>query len=308
MKSLVIYFSQTGNTRKIAKCIGDGIIDVTGQCDLTNLNDVDLSRLSDYNLVGIGCPVFYYKEPFNVSDFVEALPQLEGQHWFIFCTHGNVLGNFFPSMSGRLHKKGAAVIGCHDTYANITVPYYPSPDFTAGHPDEYDFDQAKAFGREIARRSPQIADTDSDLLSAPIPVSSQEWVQEADRLTADYLGQIMPKLVFDKDRCSQCHACEKGCPVQGIEIEADPPRLQNPCIYCLHCVNICPSLAISANWDGLVKIALAYHARYRKELDKAAARGEFRWLINPETINCNDPLYQQRARQIKKAGGMIVKV
>ena len=29
------------------------------------------------------------------------------------------------------------------------------------------------------------------------------------------------------------------------------------------------------------------------------ARGEFRWLIDPETINCDDPLYKQREREIK---------
>jgi flavodoxin len=45
MKSLVIFFSQTGNTRKIAECIHDGIIDVTGQCDITDLNNIDVNLL-----------------------------------------------------------------------------------------------------------------------------------------------------------------------------------------------------------------------------------------------------------------------
>jgi menaquinone-dependent protoporphyrinogen IX oxidase len=38
MKTLIIYFSQTGNTRKIAECIKNGIIDVTGQCDIKTMN------------------------------------------------------------------------------------------------------------------------------------------------------------------------------------------------------------------------------------------------------------------------------
>jgi flavodoxin len=38
MKTLIIYFSQTGNTRKIAECIQDGIIDVAGQCDIKTMN------------------------------------------------------------------------------------------------------------------------------------------------------------------------------------------------------------------------------------------------------------------------------
>jgi menaquinone-dependent protoporphyrinogen IX oxidase len=68
---------------------------VTGQCNLKTLNDVNTSNLLDYDLVGIGSPVFYYKEPFNVRDFIEAMPDLNGQHWFVFCTHGNVIGIFF---------------------------------------------------------------------------------------------------------------------------------------------------------------------------------------------------------------------
>jgi putative effector of murein hydrolase len=46
-------------------------------------------------------------------------------------------------------------------------------------------------------------------------------------------------------------------------------------------------------------MAPANYARYKKELDKVAARGEFRWLIDPETIVFDDPLYKQRQREIK---------
>lgn len=298
MKSLVIYFSQTGNTLKVAECIRNGILDVTGQCDITVMNDVDVKLLSDYDLIGIGCPVFYLQEPFNVRDFIDSLPELEGQHWFIFCTHGNIIGNIFSLMTKRLKGKGATVIGFHNSYASITVPFHPSPSFTTGHPDSYDYKQAKAFGREIAERSPQITNPDSDLIPSPPPVSSEE-VQQSYKLTPEYLGQITPKLSIDMEKCTQCHACENNCPVQGIDIEADPPRIQTPCIYCWRCVNVCPTLAINANWDNMVSIIPTYYARFRKMLDEAAAHGKFRWLIDPDTINCNDPLYKQRERKIK---------
>lgn len=298
VKALVIYFSQTGNTRKIAECIHDGIIDVIGQCDITTMNDVDVKFLPDYDLVGIGCPVFYLQEPFNVRYFIDSLPELRKQHWFIFCTHGNIMGNIFPLMQKRLIGKGATVIGFHNSYAGITVPFHPSPSFTTGHPDSYDLEQAKAFGREIAKRSPQITNPDSDLIPAPPPVSSEE-VQQSYMLTPEYLGQIAPKLNIDMEKCTQCHICESNCPVQGIDIEANPPRIQTPCIYCWRCVNVCPTLAINANWGYLVSTIPAYYARFRKMLDEAAAHGKFRWLIDPDTINCNDPLYKQREREIK---------
>lgn len=69
MKTLMICFSQTGNTRKLADHIKEGILSVNGQCELLDLSEVRVRRLPDYDLVGLGCPVFYYQEPFNVRDF-----------------------------------------------------------------------------------------------------------------------------------------------------------------------------------------------------------------------------------------------
>lgn len=299
MKTLIVYFSQTGNTRKIGQCIRDGIVDAAGCCDIKTLNDIDANGLLEYNLVGLGAPVFYYKEPFNVRDFIETLPDLNGQHWFVFCTHGNIIGNFFPSISQKLQKKGAVVVGFHNTYANITVPFYPKPSYTSGHPDAYDFEQAKDFGRKIAHLSPKITDKNSALIPDPAPVSSEEWIQDSNNLTEEVLDQVLPKLRMDKDTCIQCHECQENCPVQGIDIDVNPPRLQNPCIFCWRCVNVCPTLSIEADWRSLVAMAPANYARYKKELEKVSARGEFRWLIDPKTIVFDAPLYKQRKREIK---------
>jgi len=299
MKSLIIYFSQTGNTLSIAKCIYIGIMEASGTCNIKSLNEIDVNDVSDYDLVGIGSPVFYYKEPINVRNFIESLPELNGQHWFVFCTHGNIVGNFFPSVTEKLKKKGAALIGFHNSYANITVPFYPGICYTSGHPDSYDFEQAKTFGRNIARLSSEIKNKDGVFIDASYPLSSDEWIQESNTLTEEILKTFLPKLTMNSDTCTQCHKCEENCPVNGINIEEDPPRLQDPCIYCWRCVNTCPTLSIGADWEPFVRMVPTNFARYKKELDKAAARGEFRWLVDPENIASGEPLYKQREREVK---------
>ncbi|MBI4768792.1 MAG: 4Fe-4S binding protein [Deltaproteobacteria bacterium] len=299
MKTLLLYFSQTGNTEKVAKSIQDGIRDAEGLCDLIVLKEFDPALLAEYDLVGLGSPVFYYKEPFNVQDFIEGLPELNGQHWFVFCTHGNVIGNFFPSIIEKLKKKGALVIGFHNSYANITLPFYPRPSYTSGHPDLIDLEQARAFGRKIGKLSPQIKNQESELIDLSCPVSSEEWNQDSRMLTRETLEKILPKLSINPETCIQCRECEENCPVHGIDIEEDPPRIQTPCIYCWHCVNICPTLSIEADWEPLVRMAPANYSRYKKELDEVTERGEFRWLIDPELIDLNDPFYKQRQRETK---------
>jgi hypothetical protein len=39
------------------------------------------------------------------------------------------------------------------------------------------------------------------------------------------------------------------------------------------------------------------YARYREALDEAAAQGKFRWLIDPDSMNFDDPLYKQVKRK-----------
>jgi flavodoxin/ferredoxin len=301
VKTLVIYFSQTQNTRKIGEKIRDGIESVTGQCDFTPLKNVKIAELAEYQLIGIGFPVHYYKEPFNVTDFLESLPQQNNRHWFAFCTHGTVIGNTFPSIAQKLTAKKATVIGYFNSYAGIAVPYYPRPSYTSGHPDALDFEQAEQFGRDMVDRSQRIKNNRPDLIPAPEPVSSREWIKSAERTTLGFLKQHMPKLTVDPDKCIQCEACQKRCPVGGIDIYADPPKIQEPCIYCWHCTLVCPFQAIRADWENLEKIAPDNYARYRRELDKVSADGQFRWLMDPEKINFDDPLHKQLERGALKS-------
>ena len=299
MKALLICFSQTGNTRKIAERIATGIVAAGAACDLKALAEVDPTLPASYDLVGLGAPVFYYQEPFHVRDFMAALPPQKSRHWFVFCTHGNVIGNFFPSVGSQLSARGAKVIGYHNSYADITYPFYPRPSYTSGHPDAEDLARAERFGTLMVVESTRFRQQPDAPLPAPEPISSEAWIEESRRITPELLSKVMPRLSLNAETCVQCGLCQEECPVGGIDVAADPPRLQSPCIFCWRCVNICPTLSITADWRQLVAMAPANYARYKQELDKAASRGEFRWRIDPQTIVFDDPLFKQREREIK---------
>lgn len=298
MKTLIIYFSQTGFTRKVAEQIRDGVAEVTGHCELKTLTDVNQESLADYDLVGLGCPVFYYNAPFNVRDFMQGLPELADKQWFVFCSHGSVMGNTLILMAEALMDKGIRVVGYHDTYADGTIPFYPYPTLTTGHPDELEYEEARAFGREVAKRSRRIAGGEEGLIPEP-GMKNQEWTRQADTFSLDFLGQVMPRMSINEEKCVHCQECVENCPVDGIDPEADPPRIQDPCIYCFYCAKICPELAIEADWDSVVAIAPQNYARYREVLEEAEARGEFRWLMDPDSLDFDDVLYKQRQREIK---------
>lgn len=299
MKTLIICFSQTGNTRKAAEKICEGIVEVTGSCDLITLEDVDQKQLAEYDLVGLGCPVFYYREPFNISDFMADLPELNGKQWFVFCSHGSVLGLTLLSMAEGLEKKGIVVIGSHHTYADGTLPFYPYPTVTTGHPDDRDLKEAKDFGRTIAKCSMAVSKGDMSCIAKPVPVT-EEWVPgEAAMLTREFMDQTMPRLSINLETCTECGECQDACPVGGIDIEKSPPRMQDPCIYCWNCAKICPTCSIETDWSMLVGMAPDNYKRYIQALKDAEGRGEFRWLLDPDSMNYDDPLHLQQKRKFE---------
>ncbi len=302
MNTLIIYFSQTGGTLKVAEHIRDGVMDMTGQCDMVSIEEAGVASLADYDLVGLGCPVFYFQEPFNVRSFMESLPQLPGKQWFLFSTHGSSWGNIFPLMAERLKSKGIIVIGYHHTYSDSSLPYYPYPSMTHGHPDAQELGEARSFGRELITCSKRIAQGDESLIPAPEPVP-EDWVKISEMYTPEFMEQELPRLSIDMDKCTLCKDCEEGCPVDGIGVEEDPPRIQQPCIYCWNCAKICPVQAIEADWEARAAAVRENFAKYRKTLDEAAERGVFRWCIDPDTIDIDDPLYKQLDRKVKEEQG-----
>jgi flavodoxin/NAD-dependent dihydropyrimidine dehydrogenase PreA subunit len=292
MKTLILFFSQTGHTRNVADVIRNGIIEGGGHCDLLPLADADPECWSTYDLIGLGCPVFYFREPINVGSFIDRLPDLPDRPWFVFCTHGSIVGDTLRRLTEALERKSITVIGHHHTYADATLPFYPYPTLTTGHPDADDLRAAFDFGRTLTKRYREVVAGRTDAIPPAEPVPD-EWRQNADRFTPEFLARVFPPLSIDLDRCSLCGDCEQGCPVGGINLGIDPPSIQQPCVYCWYCVNICPEKAVVADWEPQVQLAPKLYQRYRYWLDRAVAEGSFRWRIDPDRLDFDRPLYRQ---------------
>ena len=83
MKCVIIYFSQTGNTEKIAKAIQSGVKQATGHCDIFKIKEANPRRLYEYDLIGIGSAVFGGQLG-SVGVFLNELRFVGGKHAFLF--------------------------------------------------------------------------------------------------------------------------------------------------------------------------------------------------------------------------------
>ena len=89
MKSIVIYFSITGNTKKIAQAIQRGLSHSGTPCDMADIKEIGAEDLAEYDLIGLGSPVMWLREPAIVMQFIEyTMKYVQGKHGFAFSTHG----------------------------------------------------------------------------------------------------------------------------------------------------------------------------------------------------------------------------
>ncbi len=264
MKSAVIYFSQTGNTKKVAEAIREGINSAAGHCDLIRVQAAEINKLSGYDLIGVGGPVFVFKPSVNLSIFMSRMSPLKGKPCFLFATHGGHPGNFMPAASRILERQGLEVIGAFDCDGDVTRPFYPYPFWTGGHPDPIDLEMAASFGQEITERCRKRAKGQRvyrpyfEWLQDPIYYRSVK-VWDANKIRSEDF--IVP-MTLDKRKCAypECRLCIDECPMQSIDLSVTPPVFRRGCISCLFCEKICSTGAIDIEegfaekrWPGAIE-------------------------------------------------------
>lgn len=295
MKSIIVYYSQTGNTKKIAHAIHAGMRQVV-QCDIATIKEVSPRDLVKYDLIGLGSPT-WGRVPPNVAAFIDGMVSLEGKHAFPFCTHGSLPAGFMQSIVPALKRKGLTIIGFNNWYGNSLNQCLPYPHLTAGHPDDIDLREAEGFGREMAQRSQRIYLGETQLI--PKLPTVREWYQLYGRPLplsqelAEAQDMLLKGRKINMDKCTVCGLCVDNCPTDSIDFSVSPPVFRDSCVPCWFCEQICPEGAIEINWEPFARLHDKYIRNYlNKRLEKAEAQGRFRRLVPLEDIGWNTHWYQ----------------
>ena len=92
MKALVTYYSQTGNTKKLAHAIYEAI-----HIEKELLPVQDVKSVEGYDIIFVGFPVHAHSVPAKLLPFFRGLP--DGQNIALFCTHGSLRGGHLPKQA-----------------------------------------------------------------------------------------------------------------------------------------------------------------------------------------------------------------
>lgn len=168
MKVLVTYFSQTGNTEKIAKAICETAAQ-DNEVELKKLEDVSAADIAGYDFVFIGSPLHAANLSAPVKEFLGDMQAGSGQKLAGFITHfapaypDQAMGGFTEPITTACQEKGIEYKGCFDCQGALTETLHEavkkSQNSTdeqwaemvkqmTGHPNDEDVAKAKEFTRE----------------------------------------------------------------------------------------------------------------------------------------------------------------
>ena len=101
MKPCVLYFSRTGNTKRMAEAISEST-----KAPVFAMASSEPSVVEDFDLLIVGTPVEGFNPAKETMEFLERLPKTEGKKAIIFCTCALWKGRTFGTMKKKLSSKG----------------------------------------------------------------------------------------------------------------------------------------------------------------------------------------------------------
>jgi flavodoxin len=152
MKSLIVYSSQSGNTRKLAESLYEVL---QGEKEIYPVDEAP-DALSDFDLIAVG---FWFQGGKPDSKTNRFLPLLAGRQIFLFATHGAAKGSPHAQQGMAAAKElaaGAYVIGTFSCQGEVgrkvleAAAAKPEPPLwladgpaAKGHPDKNDLDELR---------------------------------------------------------------------------------------------------------------------------------------------------------------------
>lgn len=235
----LVYFSATGNTKKVLKEFGSIFSIPVEEVDLFNSSEENICKIfSENDLVIFGVPSFGGRVPELAA---ERLEQIHGYKTpsVIITTYGNRdYDDTLYELREIISKNSFRVIAAAAVIAQHSIVNV----FAKGRPNENDCAEIRDFANRVKEKFEELDDL-NDTPEIQIKGSS------------NYKKRAKFGFVPKTGRqCINCRRCIKECPTEAIN-KLDPKHTNySKCISCMHCTSICPTGARSL---GRIKLSLA---------------------------------------------------
>lgn len=246
MKTIMLCFSPTGGTQKVAKII-EKVLPVDTWIDLCDAQKQEELYLGVEDTCILAVPSYGGRAPKIVLD---RLHHIHGNQTnaILICTYGNrAFDDTLLEMKTEMQKQGFMPVAAVAAVSEHSILH----EYGAGRPDAQDeaelFNYAKKIIEVLAQAKKKVVE---------VPGNS---------VYRKYSGVPLKPNV--NASCTKCGVCATLCPVQAISVQ-DPSLTQKDiCISCMRCIAVCPNHArsISSALKLAAKLKIASECKTRKE-------------------------------------------
>jgi NAD-dependent dihydropyrimidine dehydrogenase PreA subunit len=233
-KLLLILWSGTGNTLLTARLLRESFLRRGISCDILDIAGEARFNAGDYDLIGLGYPVYAYNAPAVFLRYVRDL-RLQNRKLFIFKSSGEPL-RFNKASSRSLYRilSNCTVLGEY----HFLMPY----NIMFRFPDNL----VKQMYRSAERLSETAAEEIVSGRGRPRPAYTFPDLLVSVLLTVQRFGAFIngPLFWIDKKRCTRCMQCLNECPVKNISLKNGIFRFGFKCQMCMRCTLYCPADAV----------------------------------------------------------------
>lgn len=243
-KSVIFYFSGTGNTWWVADRIKKQLDALNINADTVSIDKVDAKKanwwIKTADIVFFGWPVYGSDLPEPMKRFIDGLlPVEKGKHIHTFCTQMGFSGDGAWLYHKQFEDKGLII----DSARHFIMPSNMSMFKGFFGPPQSDAKTAKimeACGRQVERYIGRLMIGKTRIMgkrSYPLGIMQRAPYRLIYKRYRNAVG-------VDKERCKKCGLCALLCPSENIVMNGHP-EFKGQCDLCMRCYALCPQSAIA---------------------------------------------------------------